>query len=130
MPTKIPREREGKLLRSIRVRLHHRFGIRLWRRNIGVMKRGNRIVRFGKKGQADLYGMLPRSHGNRHVELEVKTDGERPTPLQLDWLKMMHALGAVAWWTDNINDAERVAEAVMCGGRIVWNEKDFWVEIL
>jgi hypothetical protein len=66
----------------------------------------------------------------RHWEIEVKAAGKQPTAAQLRWLKQMSSLGAVAFWTDSANDCERVAEAIMCGGRIVWLEgAEFMVEM-
>ena len=127
--TKPPLERETKIVRSIRIRLLHRFGIRLWRRNCGGFKDSyGHHIRYGSPGQSDLYGVMPRTA--THVEIEVKRPGKRPTPLQLRWLRHMTDLGAVAYWSDNANDAERVAEAIMNGGRVVWgNDENFWVEM-
>ena len=116
-------------MRSIRIRLLHRFGVRLWRRNIGAIQEGSRFVRFALPGQSDLYGVMPPPD-SRHVEIEVKAPGKKPTELQLRWLKMMHSLGCVCLWSDNANDAERVMEAVMKGGKVVWGDGvDFWVEV-
>jgi hypothetical protein len=110
-------ERESKIQRSIVVRLSQ-LGIRLWRRNVGAMTdaAGN-FVRFAAPGQSDLWGI---DRTGRHWEIEVKRPGNRPTPAQLKWLKEMTARGAVAYWADSVNIAERVAEAVLQGGRIVW----------
>ena len=37
---------------------------------------------------------------------------------------------ACALWSDNANDAERVMEAVVKGGKVVWGDGvDFWVEM-
>jgi hypothetical protein len=129
MPTRLPRERESKVLRSIRIRLRHRFGIRLYRRSIGGRREGDRYIPFGRAGEADLYGFMPRSHQNRHIELEVKRPGNKPTLKQIAWLREMHALGCIAMWCDNANDAERCFEAIMRGARVVWDDRDFWLEM-
>src|SRR4051812_43262788 len=121
MATKLPRERESKVQSSIRVRLR-RLGIVLYRRNTGAMRDGERVVRFSSPGQADLYGWEIRT--GRHFEIEVKRPGNRPTLKQLEWLKECTRLGAVAFWADSVNIAERVAEAIVSGGRIVWLEGD------
>lgn len=117
MNTRPPRERESKVQRSIIIRLR-RLGIVLWRRNVGALtdSRGNH-VRFAAPGQSDLWGILP---DGRHLEIEVKRPGNKPTDLQLAWLKAMKACEAVAWWSDNANDCERVAQAILQGGRIIW----------
>jgi hypothetical protein len=122
----IPRERESKVQRAIMVRLS-RLGVRLWRRNVGAMadRKGN-YVRFAAPGQSDLWGV---DRSGRHWEVEVKRHGNRPTDRQISWLKEMTNRGAVAYWADCPNIAERVAEAVLRGGRIAWRDGvDFDVE--
>ncbi len=127
MNTKPPRERESKVQRAIIVRLR-RLGIVLFRRNVMLAKTPDgRRYRVEAAGRSDLYGWHMRTA--RHFEIEVKAANEKPTPKQLEWLKECHRLGAVAYWSDSANDAERVAEAIVQGGRIVWGEKDFWVEM-
>ena len=120
---KPPRERESKVQRSIVVRLR-RLGIVLHRRNVAFHKAiyngKTRVIRSGKAGQSDLYGWVIKT--GRHVEIEVKRDGEKPTPKQLEWLLECHRLGAIAFWADNANIAERVAEAILAGGRIAWKD--------
>ena len=128
MHEKIPNERENKIQRSIVVRLE-RLGVKLWRRNVGVMRKDNRFIRFGSPGQSDLWGIDHLFH--RHWEIETKRPGNRPTACQLLWLKEMSHLGCVAFWTDSANVAEQVAEAILDGGRIVWhNNDDFDVGML
>ena len=126
MNTKPPRERESKVQRSIIVRLR-RLGIRLWRRNVAAFAIEDRFIRCASPGQADLWGIDRQA---RHWEIEVKRPGNKPTGLQLHWLKEMHALGCVAFWSDSANDAERVAKAIKAGGVIVWDEgSEFHVEM-
>lgn len=70
--------------------LHHFMGaaslalprLRLFRRNVGVIKLEGRVLRAGIKGQADLYG-YERDTG-RAVEIEVKLFGKL-TPDQERW---------------------------------------------
>ena len=126
MNAKLPRERESKVLRSVMIRLRHRFGIRLFRRNIGAIREGDRFVRFGRAGESDLWGIDP---GGAHWEIEVKRPGGKPTPKQITWLREMHGLGCVAFWGDNVSDIERVAEAILSGGRVVWEDNDFYIEM-
>ena len=61
---------------------------------------------------------------SRHWEIETKRPGNRPTPGQLEWLKTMSARGCVAFWVDSANIADRVAEAILDGGRIAWHDDD------
>ena len=130
MTSKSPPERESKIQRSIIVRLN-RLGVRLWRRNVGALKKGDRFIRFSSPGQSDLWGIDFRIEGAcrgkkwaRHWEIEVKRPGNKPTPLQLVWLKDMSEKGCVAFWSDSANVAEQVAEAILNGGRIVWHEDE------
>jgi hypothetical protein len=119
--TRLPPERESKIQSSIRVRLR-RLGIKLFRRNVGAMREGERFIRFSTPGQSDLWGWDIRT--GRHWEIEVKRPGNRPTPKQLEWLKECHRYGAVAYWADSANIAERVAQAIQSGGRIAWHDDD------
>lgn len=123
---KIPPPRESKIQRSIIVRLS-RLGIKLWRRNVGAISGEHggrrRFVRFGSPGMSDLWGV---DRAGRHWEIECKRPGNKPTELQLAWLKEMSGRGCVAFWSDCANIAERVAEAIIGGGNIVWREgEDF-----
>lgn len=130
MNDKPPRERESKVQRSVIVRLGY-LGIHLERRNVGAMRRTNkdgntRLIRFGKSGQSDLWG-IDRPYGTtwaRHWEIETKRLDEIPTPKQLEWLKKMHNRGCIAFWADSANIAERVAESVINGGRIIWHDDE------
>lgn len=132
--TKLPPERESKIQKSIIVRLD-RLGIKLWRRNVGAMKRKNkdgstRYIRFNKTGQSDLWGTDKHQPWARHWEIETKRLDEKPTPKQLAWLKMISGRGCVAFWSDNANVAERVAESILEGGRIIWHDdENFDVEV-
>lgn len=130
MNARPPRERESKVQRAIVVRLS-RLGVRLWRRNTGAMTATHngktRHVRFAAPGQSDLWGVDRKA---RHWEIEVKRPGNKPTEKQMEWLKEMTARGCVAYWADCPNIAERVAEAILAGGRIVWREGcDYDVEM-
>ena len=123
MRTKPPRERESKIQRSIVVRLR-RLGIILHRRNVAAWQRTDngrfRFIRCGKAGQSDLYGWDLKTA--RHWEIETKAKGEKPTPKQLEWLLECHGQGCVAFWSDSADIAERVAEAVLRGGKIAWRD--------
>jgi hypothetical protein len=124
-------DRESKVQSSIRVRLR-RLGIVLHRRNVaGFSATHNgksRWIQCGRKGQADLYGWEIKT--GRHWEIETKRDGNKPTENQLEWLKECGQLGAIAFWADDANVAERVAEAILAGGHVAWREGcDFDVEM-
>lgn len=131
MNTRPPRERESKVQRSVVVRLR-RLGIVLHRRNVATWTATHngkdRVVACGKKGQADLYGWDLRTA--RHWEVETKARGKKPTEHQLEWLKSCSAQGCVAYWGDSANIIERVAEAILAGGRVAWHaDENFDVEM-
>lgn len=50
-----------------------------WRANTGMARMGNRVVRFGLPGQADISGLL---RTGRRLEVEVKTRTGKQTPEQ------------------------------------------------
>ena len=50
--------------------------LRFWRQNTGVATFGNRRVRFGLVGQADISGILP---DGRRLEIEVKSEKGKQT---------------------------------------------------
>lgn len=56
--------------------------LRLFRRNVGTVRIGRRVMRFGVAGQADLWGVWK---GGRLVEVELKAAGGRLSPEQRDW---------------------------------------------
>lgn len=128
MSTNLPKERERKIQASIRIRLGY-LGINLYRRNVALVRTGDgRRFSVEAPGRADLYGWEIKT--GRHWEIETKRPGNKPTPLQLGWLKEATRLGAVAFWADNCNDTETVARAILAGGRIVWEEdENYWVQM-
>jgi hypothetical protein len=116
-PDTLPRPLERTVLYSVKKRLQV-FGITLWRRNVGGLRnQQGKYVAFSARNRADLEGIGP---GGRRWEIEVKRYGEKPTRGQLLWLKQMTDLGAVAFWVDNADTADRIAPVIIQGGRIVW----------
>jgi len=67
--------------------------LRLWRANVGVARIGDRLIRFGIPGQADLTGILP---DGRRLEIEVKSATGRPT------------FGAQQWFCRRSSPRERL----------------------
>ena len=122
MKTKLPPERERSIQKTGIATLAL-LGIVLHRRNVGGFEDDyGHWVQFADAGQADTYGWDVRT--GRHWEIEWKRPGNRPTPAQLDWLRECTRLGAVAFWCDSVAIAERVAAAILKGGKIVWLEGD------
>ncbi len=60
----------------------HLPDLRLFRRNVLVMKVEGRTVRAGIKGQCDLYGYFK---GGQSIEIELKSATKPSTPEQKTW---------------------------------------------
>ena len=75
--------------------------LRLWRANTGVARIGNRVIRFGIPGQADLTGILPR--GVR-LEVEVKSPDGRQTEEQRNFQRMIERFGGVYVLARSVED--------------------------
>ena len=56
--------------------------LRLFRRQVHMVRVDGRVMRAGIKGMADLYGVW---HGGMHLELELKAAGGRLSPEQEAW---------------------------------------------
>jgi hypothetical protein len=69
--------------------------LRLWRANSGaaLSPDGNRIIKFGVAGQADLSGII-RSSGRR-LEIEIKTATGRQSVEQKRFQEMIERFGGI-----------------------------------
>ncbi len=94
-------------------------GQRLYRRNVGARPwsddpEDKRRVMYGRAGQSDFWGILPKS--GRHLEIEMKRPGGRPSPKQYAWLAEVRAAGGAAYWCDDVDDCLRLYDEVLAGG--------------
>lgn len=78
-----------------------RRDMRLWRANSGVARMGDRVVRFGVPGQADLTGILP---GGIRLEIEVKSAIGRQAIDQQNYQRMIERFGGVYVLARSIDD--------------------------
>jgi len=99
-----PIPRESDILKAVSDYLGTQ-GFSMFRRNTGVMMTGKRFVRFSSPGQADLWGLDRRT--GRHIEVEVKRPGQKPTAVQAAWLEAMRKAGAIAFWCDSVQTCRR-----------------------
>jgi hypothetical protein len=67
--------------------------IRLFRRNVGTVRVGKRVMRFGIPGQCDLYAL---GRGGRHGEVELKAAAGSLKPEQRAWRDFCAAWG-IPW---------------------------------
>jgi len=75
--------------------------MRLWRANVLAARMGNRFVRAGVRGQADLTGILP---DGRRVEIEVKSSTGRQTKEQRNFQRMIERFGGVYVLARSVED--------------------------
>ena len=90
----LPQPSEADILHAILDYLALR-GITAWRVNSGATKIGDRYIRFGKKGMADILGILKPN--GRLLAIEVKRPGGRATPEQLAFLKQVNDAGGLGF---------------------------------
>ena len=104
--------KEGELVKAV-MQLLQAHGFQVFRRNTGAMtsnytrKDGStreRFVRFSVPGMADIWGWQALT--GRHIEVEVKRRGVKPTPLQEQWIQAARDGGAIAFWCDSMEMAE------------------------
>lgn len=79
-------------------------GLRLWRANVGVARVGQRVVRFGIRGQADLTGIVP---DGRRLEIEVKTATGRQTAEQRSFQNMIERFHGFYILARSVDDVRR-----------------------
>jgi len=103
--------KEAALVKAVMQLLQVR-GFQVFRRNTGAIttdytrKDGTtkeRFVRFSEPGMADIWGWQIRT--GRHIEVEVKRLGMKPTPVQLQWLRIAEDTGCLAFWCDSMEMA-------------------------
>lgn len=78
---------ESDLMRAFLAEATERFPkLRLFRRNVVAAQLGDRFVRAGVRGQADIYGFLNRLQGPAlPLEIEIKSATGRLTKDQETW---------------------------------------------
>lgn len=110
-----PRERDVQRAVMAACAAH---GVAIYRRNTGAMRNSaGRLVRFGRRGDTDLYGVVavgPRR--GMAVYVEVKQPGKRPTVDQVSRLMEMNIAGAIAFWVDDAEECSRVLDRVLRDG--------------
>lgn len=79
-------------------------GIFAWRQNTGAMRIGNRLVRFGQRGIADILGVLP---DGRFLAIECKVGNRKVTTEQNAFLDSVEANGGVALVVRSLDELDR-----------------------
>ena len=106
--TKLPPTRETDLKMAV-VDYLLILGFMAWVHNVGAFKLQNaqgrdRFVRFGKKGQSDVFCILP-PHG-RILVVETKSIGKKATPDQIDFMADVERRGGIAILAYSLDDVD------------------------
>ena len=96
-------------------------GCRFFKRNTGAVTipatetTKARFVRFNETGMVDIWGVFP---GGKHVEIEIKRPGKKPTEEQYRYLAEMLTCGCIVYWADSIEMCvEKTRELWIANGR-------------
>lgn len=105
----------GDFGQLILVALSQDPNIRLWRQNVGLVKKADGgMFRAGPpKGAADLSGIVAPS--GRRLEIEVKGSGDKMRPEQTAWgifVRKMGGLYVLAQWDKTMTRDENVNSVV------------------
>lgn len=100
------------------------LGLHVERKNTGAARYRNadgreRVVRFNEPGTADLECLIQSGpNKGKHISIECKATGERPTMHQFDRIMRINQVGGIALWVDSLDTAVAVLPHVMRGARI------------
>ena len=84
-----------------------RRNLRLWRANVLAARMGDRFVRAGVPGQADLTGILP---DGRRLEIEAKSERGQQTEDQRNFQRMIERFGGVYVLARSVEDVQRALQ--------------------
>lgn len=96
-------------------------GIRVQRQNTGALPDvTGRFVRFGRKGNLDLSGIMPAGSccAGRKLEIETKAPGKRPTKEQYARMAEINGDGGLAFWTDDAAYGLKALRLLLQGYRV------------
>lgn len=93
MPVKLIPEAEIQANILLGLARHFRETVTVWRNNTGAFHDGNRLIKFGLPGQADISGII-KPYGCR-LEIEVKRAGGRQSMNQKNFDRMIKSHGGL-----------------------------------
>lgn len=85
-------EEHKKLLKKILLALSATGVCRVWRQETGAAYRGQKLIRYGRVGSADISGIM---QNGKRLEVEVKTGKAVQNDAQKDFGKMINAMGGL-----------------------------------
>lgn len=97
-----PRIPEAAIVAEVLRRLGTDPRCRVWRQNTGALRVGNRLIRFGVPGQADITGIL---RDGRRLEIECKAAHGRQSEAQRNYQRMIEFFGGVYILARSANEA-------------------------
>jgi len=99
--------KESNLMKEIELYVSSLGHIPL-RMNTGVFKTNdNRIIKCGIKGMSDLLIIL---RGGKSCWIETKVHPRKPTPEQLNFIRIMREMGALAGVVYNLEDLKKLLQ--------------------
>lgn len=102
---------EGQMVKACLALLKLR-GVMAWRNNSGALKAGNRFVRFGAVGSADILGILG---GGRFLAVECKAGRNKPTAAQAAFLGAVAKAGGLAVVVRDVRELQAALDAAARG---------------
>jgi len=105
--------KEGDIVRDILDAYEAHPRIELWRNNTGMIRRGRRVIRFGRVGSADITGII---EGGRRIEIECKKRGNRTArdreEKQGEFADMIRKRGGIYILAFSVEDVKNILEDV------------------
>lgn len=95
---------EAKIKNDILLRFGARADLRMWNNPTGAVKVGDRYIKYGLVGSADILGILK---GGRFLAIEVKTATGRQSEPQKAFQRMIERFGGVYILARSAEDVER-----------------------
>ena len=83
--------------------------LRAWRQNTGVAQFGDRAVRFGVPGCADILGLIAPS--GRMLAIEVKSESGKQSDAQKRFQGMIQGFGGLYVLARSLEDVDRALAA-------------------
>ena len=87
--------------------------LRIWRNNRADARFGNRVVKCGIDGQADLSGILWPS--GRRLEIECKAAKRGQSPAQINFQQMIESMGGLYVLARSVDDVRNALGGLVDG---------------
>ena len=105
--------KEGDVVRAILDAYAGHPRIELWRNNTGQIRKGQRVIRFGRVGSADITGII---EGGRRIEIECKKQGNRTAKdrieKQAEFASMIRKRGGIYILAFSVDDVKSILEGI------------------